>query len=151
ALAFWFFLFGSLMALIGFLTPQGAAAFGWFGYAPLSNETYSPGIGGDLWVFGLGLQDFGTILGGVNLITTVISLRAPEMTMWRLPIFSWNTLIACILILIALHLLASALFVLGQDRRFGGHIFDPENGGASLWQHLFWFFGHPEVYIITLP
>ena len=151
ALAFWFFLFGSLMAMIGFLTPQGAAAFGWFGYAPLSNETYSPGIGGDLWVFGLGLQGFGTILGGVNIITTIISMRAPGMTMWRMPIFTWNSLITGILILMAFPPLASALFGLGLDRRFGGHIFDPENGGAILWQHLFWFFGHPEVYIIALP
>lgn len=88
ALAFWFFLFGSLIAVAGFLTPQGAAAFGWFGYAPLSNATYSPGIGGDLWVFGLGLQGFGTILGGVNITTTIVSMRAPGMTMWRMPIFA---------------------------------------------------------------
>ncbi|GAA4472617.1 cytochrome c oxidase subunit I [Enteractinococcus fodinae] len=151
ALSFWFFLFGSLIATAGFLTPQGAASFGWFAYAPLSNATYSPGIGGDLWVFGLGLQGFGTILGGVNLITTVISMRAPGMTMWRMPIFTWNTLITGILILMAFPPLASALFGLGLDRRFGGHIFDPENGGAILWQHLFWFFGHPEVYVIALP
>ncbi|OAV60950.1 aa3-type cytochrome oxidase subunit I [Enteractinococcus helveticum] len=151
ALAYWFFLFGSLIATAGFLTPQGAASFGWFGYAPLSNATYSPGIGGDIWVFGLGLQGFGTILGGVNLITTIISMRAPGMTMWRMPIFTWNTLITGILILMAFPPLASALFALGLDRRFGGHIFDPENGGAILWQHLFWFFGHPEVYIIALP
>ncbi|MDN5911671.1 MAG: aa3-type cytochrome oxidase subunit I [Yaniella sp.] len=151
ALAFWFFLFGSLIAVAGFLTPQGAASFGWFAYAPLSNATYSPGIGGDLWVFGLGLQGFGTILGGVNLITTIISMRAPGMTMWRMPIFTWNTLITGILLLMAFPPLASALFGLGLDRRFGGHIFDPENGGAILWQHLFWFFGHPEVYIIALP
>lgn len=151
ALAFWFFLFGSLMALAGFLTPQGAASFGWFAYAPLSNSTYSPGVGGDLWVFGLGLQGFGTILGGVNIITTIISMRAPGMTMWRMPIFTWNSLITGILILMAFPPLASALFGLGLDRRFGGHIFDPENGGAILWQHLFWFFGHPEVYIIALP
>jgi len=151
ALAFWFFLFGSLMAVAGFLTPQGAASFGWFAYAPLSNSTYSPGIGGDLWVFGLGLQGFGTILGGVNIITTIISMRAPGMTMWRMPIFTWYSLITGILILMAFPPLASALFGLGLDRRFGGHIFDPENGGAILWQHLFWFFGHPEVYIIALP
>ncbi|HJF14080.1 MAG TPA: cytochrome c oxidase subunit I [Enteractinococcus helveticum] len=151
ALAYWFFLFGSLIATAGFLTPQGAASFGWFGYAPLSNATYSPGIGGDIWVFGLGLQGFGTILGGVNLITTIISMRAPGMTMWRMPIFTWNTLITGILILMAFPPLASALFALGLDRRFGGHIFDPENGGAILWQHLFWFFGHPEVYVIALP
>jgi len=151
ALAFWFFLFGSLIAVAGFLTPQGAASFGWFAYAPLSNATYSPGIGGDLWVFGLGLQGFGTILGGVNIVTTIISMRAPGMTMWRMPIFTWNSLITGLLILMAFPPLASALFGLGLDRRFGGHIFDPENGGAILWQHLFWFFGHPEVYIIALP
>ena len=151
ALSFWFFLFGSIIATAGFLTPQGAASFGWFAYAPLSNATYSPGLGGDLWVFGLGLQGFGTILGGVNLITTIISMRAPGMTMWRMPIFTWNTLITGILILMAFPPLASALFGLGLDRRFGGHIFDPENGGAILWQHLFWFFGHPEVYVIALP
>ena len=151
ALSFWFFLFGSIIATAGFLTPQGAASFGWFAYAPLSNATYCPGLGGGLWVFGLGLQGFGTILGGVNLITTIISMRAPGMTMWRMPIFTWNTLITGILILMAFPPLASALFGLGLDRRFGGHIFDPENGGAILWQHLFWFFGHPEVYVIALP
>src|SRR5699024_1818108 len=111
----------------------------------------SPGIGGDLWVFGLGLQGFGTILGGVNIITTIIALRAPGVTMWRMPIFTWNSLITAIMILMAFPPLASALFALGLDRRFGGHIYDPENGGAILWQHLFWFFGHPEVYIIALP
>ena len=151
ALAFWFFLFGSLIATAGFLTPQGAASFGWFAYAPLSNTTYSPGVGGDLWVFGLALQGFGTIMGGVNFITTILTMRAPGMTMWRMPIFTWNTLITGILILMAFPPLASALFALGLDRRFGGHIFNPENGGAILWQHLFWFFGHPEVYIIALP
>src|SRR5690625_1342498 len=151
ALSFWFFLFGSMIATAGFLTPQGAASFGWFAYAPLSNATYSPGLGGDLWVFGLRLQGFGTILGGVDLFTTVVSMRAPGMTMWRMPIFTWNTLITGILILMAFPPLASALFGLGLDRRFGGHIFDPENGGAILWQHLFWFFGHPEVYVIALP
>ncbi|MDR8018662.1 aa3-type cytochrome oxidase subunit I [Nesterenkonia aerolata] len=151
ALAFWFFLFGSLVAMIGFLTPQGAASFGWFAYAPLSDTTYSPGVGGDLWVFGLGLTGFGTIMGGVNFITTIICMRAPGMTMWRMPIFTWNTLITSILILMAFPPLAAALFGLGMDRRLGGHIFDPEAGGAILWQHLFWFFGHPEVYIIALP
>jgi cytochrome c oxidase subunit 1 len=151
ALAYWFFLFGSLIAISGFLTPQGAASFGWFAYAPLSNATYTPGIGGDLWVFGLGLQGFGTILGGVNIATTIITMRAPGMTMWRMPIFTWNSLITAIMVLMAFPPLAAALFGLGLDRRFGGHIFDPENGGAILWQHLFWFFGHPEVYIIALP
>ncbi|WP_146341627.1 cytochrome c oxidase subunit I [Nesterenkonia sp. NBAIMH1] len=151
ALAYWLFLFGSLVALAGFLTPQGAASFGWFAYAPLSDTTYSPGLGGDLWVLGLALTGFGTIGGGVNFITTIICMRAPGMTMWRMPIFTWNALITSILVLMAFPPLAAALFGLAMDRRLGGHIFDPESGGAILWQHLFWFFGHPEVYIIALP
>ncbi|MEN9957215.1 MAG: hypothetical protein RIR46_823 [Actinomycetota bacterium] len=151
AIAYWFYFFGSFVAVAGFFTPQGAASFGWFAYAPLSNTTFSPGIGGDLWVFGLALSGFGTILGGVNFITTILTMRAPGMTMFRLPIFTWNTLVTSILIIMCFPPLASALFALGADRRFGAHIFDPENGGPMLWQHLFWFFGHPEVYIIALP
>ena len=135
----------------GFITPQGAASFGWFAYAPLHNTTFTPGVGGDLWVFGLALSGFGTILGAVNFITTIICMRAPGMTMWRMPIFTWNTLVTAILVIMAFPPLAAALFALGADRRFGAHIYDPENGGAVLWQHLFWFFGHPEVYIIALP
>ena len=149
--AYWLFLFGGLIAGAGFLTPQGAASFGWFAYAPLSNTTFSPGLGGDLWVFGLALAGFGTILGAVNFITTIICMRAPGMTMFRMPIFTWNTLVTSLLVLMAFPPLAAALFALGADRRLGAQIFDPENGGAILWQHLFWFFGHPEVYIIALP
>ncbi|MCC9144438.1 MULTISPECIES: cytochrome c oxidase subunit I [unclassified Arthrobacter] len=151
ALAFWFFLFGSLIALSGFITPQGTASFGWTAYTPLSNVAFSPGLGGDLWVFGLALSGFGTILGSVNFITTIICLRAPGMTMWRMPIFTWNTLVTAILVLMAFPPLAAALFALGADRRFGADIYNPERGGSILWQHLFWFFGHPEVYIIALP
>ncbi|WP_087872136.1 cytochrome c oxidase subunit I, partial [Arthrobacter globiformis] len=138
-------------AVSGFITPQGSAAFGWTVYAPLNNTTFTPGIGGDLWVFGLALSGFGTILGAVNFITTIICMRAPGMTMWRMPIFTWNTLITSVLVLMAFPPLAAALFAVGADRRFGAHIYDPENGGALLFQHLFWFFGHPEVYIIALP
>jgi cytochrome c oxidase subunit 1 len=87
----------------------------------------------------------------VNFITTIITMRAPGMTMWRMPIFTWNTLVTSILVIMCFPPLAAALFALGADRRFGAHIFDPENGGAMLWQHLFWFFGHPEVYILALP
>ena len=151
AIAYWFYFFGSFVAVAGFFTPQGAASFGWFAYAPLSNTTFSPGLGGDLWVFGLALGGFGTIMGGVNFITTVLTMRAPGMTMWRLPIFTWNTLVTSILIIMCFPPLAAALFALGADRRFGAHIFDPANGGPMLWEHLFWFFGHPEVYIIALP
>jgi cytochrome c oxidase subunit 1 len=149
--AFWLTLFGSLVAVAGFLTPQGAAAFGWFAYAPLSDTTFSPGLGGDLWVFGLGCSGFGTILGSVNFITTIICMRMPGMTMFRMPIFTWNILITGVLVLMAFPPLASALFALGADRRFDAQIFNPDNGGPVLWQHLFWFFGHPEVYVLALP
>jgi cytochrome c oxidase subunit I len=151
ALAFWMFLFGSLIAVSGFLTPQGAASFGWFAYTPLSDNAFSPGIGGHLWALGLGLSGFGTIMGGVNFITTIITMRAPGMTMFRMSIFTWNILITSILVIVVFPVLAAAVFGLVMDRIFGGHIYDPANGGAVLWQHLFWFFGHPEVYIIALP
>ncbi|MCW4459423.1 cytochrome c oxidase subunit I [Microbacterium sp. MPKO10] len=151
AFALWLYLFGSMIAVAGFLTPQGAAAFGWFAYTPLSSTTFSPGAGGNLWVFGLGMSGFGTILGAVNFITTIITMRAPGMTMFRMSIFTWNTLITSLLILMAFPVLAAALFGLGADRVFDAQIFNPANGGVILWQHLFWFFGHPEVYIIALP
>ena len=93
----------------------------------------------------------GTILGGVNMITTVICMRAPGMTMFRMPIFTWNILVTSILVLIAFPLLTAALFGLAADRHLGAHVYDAANGGVLLWQHLFWFFGHPEVYIIALP
>ncbi|MGL5829763.1 MAG: aa3-type cytochrome oxidase subunit I [Angustibacter sp.] len=149
--AYWLYLFGGIMATAGFLTPQGAAGFGWFAYAPLSSEAYSPGLGPDLWIFGLALGGFGTILGAVNFITTIICMRAPGMTMFRMSLFTWTVLVTSVLVLMAFPVLASALLVLGADRQLGSHVFDPENGGAMLWQHLFWFFGHPEVYIIALP
>jgi cytochrome c oxidase subunit I len=149
--SYWLFLFGGLIALSAFLTPLGAADFGWTAYVPLSNEVRSPGVGGDLWILGLWMAGLGTILGGVNFITTIFCMRAPGMTMFRMPIFTWNILITSLLVLIAFPILAGALLALAADRLLGAHVFDPANGGAILWQHLFWFFGHPEVYIIALP
>src|SRR5690606_23058555 len=99
--SYWLFSFGGLIAASGFLTPSGAASFGWFAYAPLSNSLRSPGIGGDLWIMGLWMAGIGTILGAVNFITTIICMRAPGMTMFRMSIFSWNTLITSILVLMA--------------------------------------------------
>jgi cytochrome c oxidase subunit 1 len=151
AFAYWLYSFGSLIAVAGFLTPQGAASFGWTAYAPLTSTTFTPGLGGNLWVFGLAMSGFGTILGAVNFITTIITMRAPGMTMFRMPIFTWNTLVTSILVIMAFPVLAAALLALGADRTVGAHVFDAANGGALLWQHLFWFFGHPEVYIIALP
>jgi len=151
AFAYWLYSFGSLIAIGGFLTPQGAASFGWTAYAPLSSTTFTPGLGGDLWVFGLALSGFGTILGAVNFITTIICMRAPGMTMFRMPIFTWNVMVTSILVIMAFPVLAAAFLALGADRIFEAHIYDAANGGVILWQHLFWFFGHPEVYIIALP
>ena len=106
--AYWLYLLGGLVAAFGFLTPTGAASFGWFMYAPLSNATYSPGIGADLGIFGLAMGGFGTILGAVNFITTIVCMRAPGMTMFRMPIFSWNVLITSVLVLMAFPPLAAA-------------------------------------------
>ena len=151
AFSYWLYLFGGLTASAGFLTPDGAAAFGWFAYAPLNDIIHSPSVGSDLWIVGLLSAGLGTILGAVNFITTIISLRAPGMTMFRMPIFTWNILVTSILVLMAFPVLTAALFALEADRHLGAHVYDAANGGAILWQHLFWFFGHPEVYIIALP
>ncbi|MBU6146685.1 MAG: cytochrome c oxidase subunit I [Actinomycetales bacterium] len=150
-LGFYLFIFGGIMVCAGFFTPGGAASFGWFAYTPLSNAVNSPGVGGDLWLLGLALSGLGTILAGVNFITTIIAMRAPGMVMFRMPIFTWTILLTSVLVLMAFPILAAALIVLELDRQFGTVVFDAANGGAILWQHLFWFFGHPEVYIIALP
>ncbi|WP_067703867.1 aa3-type cytochrome oxidase subunit I [Nocardia jejuensis] len=151
AFSYWLYLFGATMATAGFVTPGGAADFGWTAYTPLSDIVHSPGVGADLWILGLAVSGLGTILGGVNMLTTVVCLRCPGMTMFRMPIFTWNIAITSILVLLAFPLLTAALFGLAYDRHLGGHIYDPANGGAILYQHLFWYFGHPEVYIIALP
>ncbi|MFG2192462.1 cytochrome c oxidase subunit I [Streptomyces sp. NPDC048639] len=150
-LSYWLFLFGGLMVLGALLVPDGAPDFGWTAYAPLNSLERTPGVGADLWIMGLALAGFGTILGAVNFLTTIIAMRAPGMTMFRMPIFTWNTLFTSIMVLMAFPVLAAALLCLEADRRFGSLVFQPQNGGALLWQHLFWFFGHPEVYIIALP
>ncbi|MGW1893811.1 aa3-type cytochrome oxidase subunit I [Streptomyces sp. NPDC002004] len=151
ALSYWLFLFGGLIVVSGFLTPEGAAGFGWFAYAPLNSAIRSPGAGGDLWAMGLVVAGLSTVLGSVNFIATIVCLRAPGMTMFRMPIFTWNILFTSILALLAFPVLTAALLVLEADRKFGALVYDPANGGALLWQHLFWFFGHPEVYIVALP
>jgi len=150
-LGYYLYLVGSLIVVAGFLTPDGAASFGWFAYAPLSNAVNSPTIGADLWIIGLAIGGLGTILGSVNFITTILTMRAPGMVMFRLPIFSWTILLTSVLVLMAFPVLAASLIVLQVDRTFNSQVFEAANGGAILWQHLFWFFGHPEVYIIALP
>jgi len=151
AFSYWLYLFGGLIVMAAFVTPGGAPDFGWFAYTPLSSAAHAPGVGADLWIMGLAVSGLGTILGAVNMTTTVITLRAPGMTMFRMPIFTWNILVTSILILIVFPILTAALMGLAADRHLGAHVFDPANGGVILWQHLFWFFGHPEVYIVALP
>ena len=150
-LGFWLFFFGGLTAALAFFTPGGAPGFGWFAYTPLSGSEFTPQVGADLWLLGLTMGGLGTILGAVNFITTIYCMRAPGMTMFRMPVYTWTVLATSALVLMCFPVLAGALVVLFIDRHFGSVVFLPENGGAMLWQHLFWFFGHPEVYILALP
>ncbi|MGH3320655.1 MAG: aa3-type cytochrome oxidase subunit I [Streptosporangiaceae bacterium] len=151
-MGYYLFLFGGIMFLSGFIMPGGAASFGWYAYAPLSGPAGStPGLGGDVFIMGLVVSGLGTILTAVNFITTIFCMRAPGMTMFRMPIMTWNALLTSVLVLIAFPVLTAALLGLEADRKLGAHIFDPSVGGSILWEHLFWFFGHPEVYIVALP
>ena len=150
-LGYYLFVFGGIIVMSGFLTPSGAADFGWFAYAPLSLEVYTPSQGADLWIMGFTIGGLGTILAAVNFITTIVVMRAPGMTMFRMSIFTWTSLLTSVLVLVAFPVLAAIMIVLETDRKLGTVVFAAENGGAILWQHLFWFFGHPEVYILALP
>ena len=151
ALSFWLLPLGGALIFAGYLF-GGAAAEGWTGYAPLTDDQYAVGVGTDLWLIGLTLVGTASILGAVNLITTVFKMRAPGMTLFRMPIFVWTVLVTATLILLATPILTAGLIALFIDRNYGGHFFDPAAGGNPiLWQHIFWFFGHPEVYIVILP
>ncbi|MEJ7585162.1 MAG: cytochrome c oxidase subunit I, partial [Acidimicrobiales bacterium] len=152
ALSYWVFLFGGLTMLSSYLTADGPASFGWTGYAPLSESIRTPAVGADLWLLSVVLTGLSSILSSVNIVATVSAMRAPGMSMFRMPIFTWNMLVVSILVLIAFPVLSAACLMLLADRNLDAHIFDPAGGGVPvLWQHLFWFFGHPEVYIAALP
>ena len=156
ALSYWFYLFGGITMVSGFLTADGGADFGWTGYTPLSDIVRTPGIGADLWIMGVALSGLSGILTAVNIVTTVVAMRAPGMRMFRLPIFTWNMLVTAVLVLIAFPVVSAAAIMLFSDRQLGSHIYDASvhdgvAGSPILWQHLFWFFGHPEVYILVLP
>jgi len=149
ALSFWLLPLGGLLIFSGYLF-GGAAAEGWTGYAPLTNR--AEGVGTDLWIVGLTLVGTASILGAVNFIATIFKMRAPGMTLFRMPIFVWTVLVTAVLILLATPVLTAGLIALFIDRNYGGSFFDPSVGGNPvLWQHIFWFFGHPEVYIVILP
>ncbi|TFJ94532.1 cytochrome c oxidase subunit I [Lentibacillus salicampi] len=149
SLGFWLFLFGGLLLNCSWFL-GGAPDAGWTGYVPLSIT--SPGHGVDFYVMGLQIAGAGTLIGGINFLATIVTMRAPGMTYMRMPLFSWTTFITSILILFAFPALTVGLFLLMFDRMFGSAFFDVGLGGnAIIWQHLFWIFGHPEVYILILP
>lgn len=149
ALSFWLFLFGGILLNTSWFL-GGAPDGGWTAYAPLSILT--PGHGIDFYVMGLQLAGAGTLMGGINFIVTIINMRAPGMTYMRMPLFTWTTLVTSVLILFAFPALTIGLFLLQFDRMFDTAFFDVALGGNTIiWQHLFWVFGHPEVYILIIP
>src|SRR5947207_5903302 len=151
ALSFWLLPLAGLLIAAGFLTPTGSAAEGWTSYPPLAEAKYS-GLGTDLWLVGVTLIGTSSILGGVNFLVTIFKMRAPGMTMFRLPILVWTALVTSVLVVMATPVLTSALIMLFIDRNYGGHFFDPAGGGSAiLWQNVFWFYSHPAVYIMVLP
>ena len=151
ALSYWTFLFGGIFMYSSF-TFGGAPNDGWFSYAPLTEKLFSPTHGMDFWVMGILLLGFATTIGSINFIVTIIQLRAEGMTLTRMPVFVWSTFAASFLAVFSLPSLTTAVLLLLLDRQLGAHFYNvAEGGNALLWQHLFWFFGHPEVYILILP
>ena len=153
-LSFWFNMLGGVIMMAGFFVPGGHAAAGWTGYAPLSSVPELSGVewGQHLWCISLIVMGISSLMGSINYITTIINMRAPGMTWFRLPLAIWALFIVAILLLLAFPVVASALALILFDRMAGTSFFLAEGGGDSLlWQHLFWFFAHPEVYILILP
>jgi cytochrome c oxidase subunit 1 len=152
ALSYWLFLFGGLVMFLSFLANGGAAKSGWYGYPTLSEKFFSPGHGQDLWILSLHLVALSSLIGAINFLCTIHNMRAPGMSWMRLPLFVWTIEIYSVLLLIVIPVIAVALTFLLLDRQAGTHFYLPDQGGSAvLYQHLFWFFGHPEVYIIILP
>jgi len=153
-LSFWAAVLGVIIMMTGFFVPGGHAAAGWTGYAPLSTIPEYTGVdwGQNIWCISLIVMGISSLMGSINYITTIINMRAPGMTFFRLPLTIWSLFIVAILLLLAFPVIASALALMLFDRLAGTSFFSPVGGGEPLlWQHLFWFFGHPEVYILILP
>ena len=151
ALSYWIFFSGAIFLNIGWLTgdaPNG----GWFGYAPNSGITFNVENGMTFWALGLSILGVASIAAGLNFIVTIFNMRAPGMSTFKLPIFVWMTLITSILLVLAIPVIGVALIQLTTDRLYGTHFYNPAGGGDPImWQHMFWLFGHPEVYILILP
>src|SRR5699024_6751102 len=150
AVGVWLFISGAIVFNIAFFL-DSAPAIGWTGYAPLSTALFTPDVNTDFYVFGVQISGLGTIFTAINLIVTIIRHRAPGMKFFRMPLFTWATFITSFLILIAFTVLTIGLYLLMFDRLFGTEFFQGPDGDPVLWQHLFWIFGHPEVYILALP
>src|SRR5437660_3992410 len=151
AFGFWATLLGGLLTYLSFAT-GGAPAIGWFAYAPLTERTFARSSATDFWALGLMVSGVGTLAAGVNFIATILGMRAPGMALRKVPFFVWTMLWTSVLIIFAIPPLTAALAMVLLDRNLGAHFFDVQNGGSALlWQHIFWFFGHPEVYILILP
>ncbi|MBI4498403.1 MAG: cbb3-type cytochrome c oxidase subunit I, partial [Chloroflexi bacterium] len=151
ALSYWIFFFGALLLNVSFLTGQ-VPDTGWFSYANLTSRAYSPTGGVDFWMLGLQVLGVSSIAAALNFVITIINLRAPGMTLMRMPVFTWMTFVTSFLLVLAMPVIAVALIFLMFDRFFGTNFFNPAAGADPvLWQHLFWVFGHPEVYILILP
>ncbi len=151
ALSFWTFLAGGTFMYSSFLF-GGAPNDGWFSYAPLTEKVFSDTHGMDYWALGILLLGMATTIGSINFIVTIIQLRAPGMTLGRMPVFIWTQFVTAFLAVFSLPSLTVAVILLLLDRQLGAHFYNVAQGGSALlWQHLFWFFGHPEVYILILP
>src|SRR5438874_10239100 len=151
AFGFWATLFGGLLVYFSFAT-GGAPAIGWFAYSPLTERTFARSAATDFWALGLMVSGVGTLAAGVNFMATILGMRAPGMALRKVPFFVWTMLWTSVLIIFAIPPLTAGLAMFLLDRTLGAHFFDVQNGGSALlWQHVFWFFGHPEVYILILP
>src|SRR5437879_3728722 len=158
AFTFWLTAFGGLLLYFSFLGGSGrdgagnAPDVGWFAYAPLTAKTFSPGHSTDYWTLALLVSGFGSIGTAINILTTILCMRCPGMTLGGMPLLAWLSLTMAVLVILAVSPLSAAQIMLLVDRYLGGHFFDTQAGGSAvMWMHFFWVFGHPEVYVLVIP